>query len=164
MPLCPNKASRLFLSDAFIHEGRRLMAKKPSISNAAAIKACDKITSLLDGASKAVLKLYSGTQPLNVDTPITSQVELAALTMSNPAFGAASDLAPGATAVANAIATAIASATALATWVRVFNSSGVAIIDGSAGTSDADAILDATSIQAGTIVQCVSFKYNVRET
>lgn len=141
------------------------MAKQPSVSNVAAKAACDKILGILDiSSTPAVMRIYSGTQPANTDTPVTSQTLLADLKFNTPAFPPAADATPGAVATANPLDTAIALDTGNATWFRAVAATGVAVLDGSVGLSDADAIIDATNIQAGTIVQCISFKYTFRET
>ncbi len=141
------------------------MAKQPSISNVAAKAACDAILNILDISSEeGIMRIYSGTQPANTDTAIGGQVVLAELGMSGPAFPPATDATPGAVATANTINTSIAIATGLAKWFRLFAATGIAVLDGSVGLTDADAIIDATSIQQGTIVQCISFKYTFRET
>lgn len=141
------------------------MAKQPSISNTAAKAACDAILGILDISSEeGIMRVYSGTQPTNTDTAVGGQTLLAEMSMSGPAFPPAADAAPGAVATANSIDTTIALDTGLAKWFRLFSATGIAVLDGSVGLSDADAIIDATSIQAGTIVQCISFKYTFRET
>ena len=141
------------------------MATAPSISNVAALAACNAIVDLLDGgAGAALLRIYDGTQPANVDTAITSQVLLAELTCSDPAFGAAADAAPNATATASAITSdTSANATGTATWFRAVDSNGLGIIDGSVGTASADLILDSVSITAGQTVAVNSWTFTVPE-
>lgn len=142
------------------------MAKKPSISNLAAKNACDEITVLLDaGAGAAKLRIYDGTQPADVDTAISTQTLLAELTMSDPAFGAAGDGAPGGQATAGTITDdTSANATGTASWFRAVDSNNVAVVDGSAGTSAADLILDSVSITAGQTVKVNSWVLTMRET
>jgi len=141
------------------------MATAPSISNVAALAACNAIVDLLDGGAGAgLLRIYDGTQPANVDTAITSQVLLAELTCSDPAFGAAADAAPNATATASAITSdTSANATGTATWFRAVDSNGLGIIDGSVGTASADLILDSVSITAGQTVAVNSWTFTVPE-
>lgn len=142
------------------------MAKKPSISNLAARNACDEIAALLDGgAGPGKLRIYDGTQPADVDTAITTQNLLAELTLSDPAFGAAGDGNPGGEATAGTITDdSSADASGTATWFRAVDSNGTAVIDGSAGTSNADLILDSTSITAGQTVKVNSWLLTHRET
>ena len=144
------------------------MAKQPSISNLAARNAVDEITVLLDeaGGDEGRIRIYDGTQPADVDTPITSQVLLAELQLSNPAFGAAVDNNPGALALGNAISDdTFANASGTASWFRCLTKSGIAVIDGSIGsTSSFDMIVDSLSIVVGQTVQVISFKYSMAET
>ncbi len=141
------------------------MPKQPSISNLAARDACNQITAKLDGASPGLLRIYSGTQPARADDAITSQVLLAELTLSNPAFAAAVDGNPGGRATANPITDdTSANNSGTATWFRAVNSAGVAAIDGSAGTSNSDLILDSTTITAGQTVKVNSFIVTMKET
>lgn len=142
------------------------MAKKPSIANLAARNACDEIAVLLDaGAGAGKVRIYDGTQPADVDTAVTSQTLLAELPMSDPAFAAAVDGAPGGDATAGSITDdTSANATGTASWFRAVDSNNVAVIDGSAGTSNADLILDSTSITSGQTVKINSWVLTMRET
>jgi hypothetical protein len=142
------------------------MALATRISNAAAIAACDAIVDLIDGGAGAgLLRIYDGTQPTDPDTAIGAQNLLAELTLSDPAFGAAADAAPGGRATASAITTdASANATGTASWFRVVTSAGTAIIDGSVGTSGADLNLNTTSIVLGASVAVTSWTFTVPES
>jgi hypothetical protein len=142
------------------------MALATRISNAAAIAACDAIVDLIDGGAGAgLLRIYDGTQPTDPDTAIGAQNLLAELTLSDPAFGAAADAAPGGRATASSITTdASANATGTASWFRVVTSAGTAIIDGSVGTSGADLNLNTTSIVLGASVAVTSWTFTVPES
>lgn len=141
------------------------MANNTTISNAAALAACNAIVDLIDVGGTGKLRIYSGTQPTNPDVAIGSQVLLAELTLSSPAFGNAADLNPGARATANAITSdTSANATGTATWFRVVNQAGTAIIDGSVGTSGADLNIATTSIVSGATVSVSSWTVTMRET
>lgn len=110
----------------------------------------DKITA--DVGASALLKIYDGTQPAGPGTAITSQVLLATLTC-NATF------APGAASgvlTANAIASGTAGNTGTASWFRLTTSGGTAHVDGTVGTSLADAIIDNTSIVSGQTVSCTA--------
>ena len=142
------------------------MPKQPSISNLAARNACDEVTALLDaGAGAGKLRIYDGTQPADEDTAITTQNLLAELTLSDPAFGAAADGNPGGEATANSITDdTSANASGTATWFRGVDSNNNGVIDGSCGTSNADLILDSTTITAGQTVKVNSWVLTQRET
>lgn len=142
------------------------MALNTTISNAAAIAACDAIVDLLDaGAGAAIIRIYDGAQPANPDVAVGAQVLLAQLTCTDPAFGAAADAAPGGRATASAITDdASADNTGTASWFRALDSNLLAIIDGSVGTTDADLILDSVSITAGQTVSVNSWTVTMPES
>ena len=121
------------------------------ISNATAIAACNAIVDLLDGGT---LRIYDGTQPADPDTAVSTQNILSEHTLGTPAFGAASDGNPGGEATANAIADdTSANNTGTATWFRISLSGGAAAIDGTAGTSGTDLIIDDANIVSGQTVK-----------
>lgn len=100
------------------------------------------------------IELYTGTQPATPDTALSGNTLLATLTLGATAFGASS----GGTKTANAIGSATAVATGVCTFFRAFKSDGVtAVIDGSAGTSGTDMILNSTAISSGATVSCSSW-------
>ena len=142
------------------------MALATRLSNAAAKAACDAIVDLIDGGSgPGLVRIYDGTQATDPDTAVGAQVLLAELTCSDPAFGAAADAAPGGRATANAVTSdASANATGTATWFRVVDSNGVAIFDGSVGTSSADMIINSVSISSGAAVAITSWTFTVPES
>ena len=142
------------------------MVKQPSISNAAAIAACNAIVDKVDdpGGDQGRLRIYGGTQPADTDTPVTSQPLLVDFQLPWPAFGNAQDASPKAVAVANSIPNVVAVGSGTATWFRVVTKSGVAVFDGNVGVVDEDCIVDNTTVQAGQTVQVLAIKYHVRET
>ena len=124
------------------------------ISVAARNGAADGVVDLLDAnASPGYIEIRDGTQPANPGTAASGTL-LATLTLSDPAFGAAD----GGTATANAIADDTdAAASGTATWFRAYDGAGVAVIDGSAGESGTDLILDDAAIVAGGTVSISSW-------
>ena len=79
------------------------MATNTRISNECAILACDAVVDNLDeGTSNAVIQGRTGTQPADPDTAVTGTL-LFTLPCSDPAFGNASDAAPGGQATASAV-------------------------------------------------------------
>ncbi len=142
------------------------MATATTISNAAAIAACNAVVDLLDaGAGAALIRIYDGTQPTNSDVAISTQTLLAELTCSDPAFGAAADAAPGGRATASAITDdSSANATGTASWFRAVDSNGLAVLDGSVGTSGADLNLNTVSITSGATVSVSSWTVTMPET
>ena len=100
----------------------------------------------------ALIKIYSGTQPANANTAISSQTLLASLPVSG-SFGTDSN----GTITLSAVTAATAVATGTASFFRIFKSDGTTVVmDGSVGTSAADMILDNTSIATGQTVSITS--------
>lgn len=104
------------------------------------------------------LDIYDGIQPETGDSPITDQILLAELRFGNPAFSGA----------VNGVITAIeitaanAVATGIAKWFRCFKSDGsTALLDGSAGTSLCNLILNTVNIEMGAEVSINSFQHTV---
>jgi hypothetical protein len=129
-----------------------------SIKNTRAITNCDAIVDDCDLGStnpSATLRIYAGTVPTDVDTALTGQTLLAELVMSNPAFGAAADINPGARATASAVTNdSTANNTGTATFFRIFDRNDVARLQGTASVSGGggDLQLNSAAIQSGTIV------------
>jgi hypothetical protein len=102
--------------------------------------------------SSALFNLYSGTQPANANTALTTQVLLVSMPISG-AFGTDTN---GTLTLGSVIATgAVASGTA--GFFRIFKSDGTSVImDGSVGLSGADLILNTVDIVAGQSVDITS--------
>ena len=123
------------------------------ISVAARNAAADGVVDLLDVGGAGTIEIRTGTQPANPGTAASGTL-LATLTLSDPAFGAAT----GGTATANAIADDTdAAASGTATWFRAYSGAGTAVIDGSAGETGTDLILDDAAIVAGGTVSISSW-------
>lgn len=106
----------------------------------------------------ALLDIYDGTQPAGPGTAVTSQTKLGTLTGGSPFAPATSS----GVITANALTQdSSADATGTATWYRLKTSGGTAIIDGSVGTSNADLILNTTSIVSGGPISVSSFTYTM---
>lgn len=130
------------------------MATNPYISNAAAIAALNAVVDLVDaGAGAGTLRIYSGTPPADADAALAGNTLLAQLTMSDPAFGAASDGTGEATVSASAISDdTSADNTGTASFFRLLDSDTNVVFQGTCGTADADLILDSVAISAGVTV------------
>ena len=115
----------------------------------------DQITTKV-GASGAI-DLYSGTQPANPDTAITSQVLLATLPASATFAPASSAGVLTANAFSAGTGTASAGAGTVATWFRLRTSAGVGVIDGTVGISGADLNLTNTNIAQNQPVSISGF-------
>lgn len=104
-------------------------------------------------SNSGVLYIYTGPQPANASVAVTTQTELAILTMGATAFGGAS----AGVATANAITGALADASGTAVWFRLYKSDATTVIlDGSVGTSSADLVLDNVVITSGQLVSVSS--------
>jgi hypothetical protein len=126
------------------------MANNVTRSTACKNAMLDAQSALLAGGS---LNLYTGAQPAGPGVAITSQVLVVTLQFSSPAFAAAS----AGVAVANAIASGTAVAAGTVTWFRCLSASGVAVTDGTVGTSGCDATIPDTAIALGATVPCSAF-------
>jgi len=105
----------------------------------------------------ALIKLYTGTQPANANTALSSNTLLVTLTISG-AFGTDSN----GTLTFNTVSNGTAVAAGTATFFRIYKSDGTTVVmDGSVGTSSADLVLNTTTvaindtvaISSGTIVR-----------
>jgi len=126
-----------------------------SISNTAALDACDAIVDLCEAgtaASFALLVIYEGSVPADADTALGGGNNvLASLTMSNPAFGAADPMTAStpATATANSITDdASADAGGEASFFRILDLDATPVIQGAVSTSGAELNLNTTTIVA----------------
>lgn len=140
-----------------------------SISNVAAKAACDAIVDLCEGGTPpAVLRIYDGTPPADVDTALSGNTLLAELVMSNPAFGAAADANPGGRATASAITSdASANNTGTASFFRILTGTALTpILQGSVSATGGggDLQLATVSIVAAAIVAITSLTVTMPET
>jgi len=138
-----------------------------SIPNSQAIIACDAFVDACDlgsGVPQAILVIYSGTPPALVDSALSGNTVLAQLNMSNPAFGAAVDINPGARATASAISDdTAADATGTATFFRIFDRDSVPRIQGTVGTSGTELVMNSVAIQVGAAVVITSLTVTMPE-
>lgn len=140
------------------------------INNSQAINACDTVVDAIDGGTGAgLLRIFNGTQPTNADDTVGTATLLAELTLSDPAFGNASDQNPDAQATANSISDdTSANASGTATWFRAVTSGATAsaagIIDGDVGTTSGfDLNLDSANISSGATVSVTSWTITMPE-
>ena len=138
------------------------------ITNNSAKAALDAIVDRVDlgsGTASGHLKIYSGSVPTDADTALGAQVLLADLAMSNPAFGAAADNAPGAIATASAITQdSSADAGGTASFFRIVDRDGNAVMQGACATSGSQLNLVTTTIVATQPVQVTSLTVTLPES
>ena len=112
------------------------------------------LDSALNVLNSGFLEIYDGTQPATPDVAVSTQVKLAKLNLSATAFGAASS----GVKTANSLTSASGLAASTATWFRAFKSDDTtAVIDGSAGTSGTDLVLNTAAITIGGTVSVTSW-------
>lgn len=136
------------------------MALAPSITTANRNLACDIVVDQVDiGNEPGQLRIYGGPKPANADAALSGNTLLAALVMSDPAFGNATN----GQAIAAVIAQdASADASGTATFFRVGSmNSGVfsVVFQGEVGTAGSDLNLNTTAISAGGTVAVSSLTY-----
>ena len=113
------------------------------------------VASLVDaGTGAGLIRLYSGTRPATGGA-ITTQVLLASLTFSDPAFGAPSNGSMTANSIGSDLS---ADDSGTATWFRIENSDGTFVADGNVGVfgSGADLELSTNIITDGGSVSLVA--------
>ena len=133
------------------------MALTFQISNAAAQAMLTALGNQIDAGTQAVINIYSGTQPDDVETAASGTL-LAELLCNATAFSGISDTNPGARATFAAITPdSSANNSGTAGYFRIFTQTGgTAVCQGSVGTSGADLNLNTTSITAGSQVSITS--------
>lgn len=104
--------------------------------------------------TSSLIRIYSGTPPVNVGTALAGNTLLAELPCSATAFASAS----GGVLTANAISNdTSADAAGTATFFRHVTSGGTAVIQGTVGTSGADLNLGTTTFSIGLVVSISSY-------
>jgi hypothetical protein len=98
-------------------------------------------------ATNSQFNLYSGTQPANATTAITTQVLLVSMPIAG-VFGTDSN----GTLTLGAVTQTNAAASGTASFFRIFKSDNSVVMDGSVGLSSADLILNSVDIAAGQSV------------
>lgn len=137
-----------------------------SISNEAAIAACAAFTAKIDeGVAASLLRIYGGSAPATADTAIGAQPVLVEFALPDPAFGAPTDLDPGAIATANAIDPVTAAATGTASFFRMLNGDGDVVLQGSVSDTGGagDLKLSSTAIIMDIDVTVVSLTVTMPE-
>lgn len=124
------------------------MATNAKTLIAARNRALDAAFDVLDSGK---FKVYDSSQPTDCDTALGAQVLLANLPMNADSFAAASAASKAANAITN---DSSADATGTATWVTMTTSGDQREIDGSAGTSGANANFNSVAISSGAAVAC----------
>jgi hypothetical protein len=133
------------------------LASTSNLSTRAAVDAVVDRLDLGSGTASAHCLIYSGTPPADADTALSGNTLLADLAMANPAFGAAADAAPGATATAGAITDdTAANATGTATFARLVDRDGTVILQVTVGTSGTELIINSAAIQVNATVKVTS--------
>jgi len=123
-----------------------------TLTTAARNAACDAIVDLVDaGTGAGTIELKSAA------STVAGTNEVATLTFSDPAFGAASS----GVATAGTITDDTNATGGTASHFTVFDSDGNAVWQGTVATSGADLNLSSTTIGAGSTVTISSFTFTV---
>ena len=148
------------------------MSLDPRLALQTALDMCDGGVDAADaGSSNAILRLYTGAPPANVDDAATGTV-LGDMPMSDPAFGAAADENPGARAAAAAITSDFSADNGgVAGYYRLWTSNdGVtplnAVMQGTAGEAadTTNLTLDDKTIVVGGQIDITAFTFDVNES
>ena len=141
------------------------MALQTRIGNGLAIAMVNVVDDEMSGGAAApFLRVFDGTQPAGADVAVSTQKFGVSATLPDPAFGGATDGAPGGLITANTIVSAIITSTITATWFRVFDSDSSAILDGSAGTASTDMILNTVALVTSAIMAFTSWTITMPES
>lgn len=125
-----------------------------SISSAVATSVADVLTAAVNGGSGAgTLKVYTGSKPATVATGVTGTL-LATFTLEDP--NAAGAVAGVSTWDMTPAISAVVAASGTAGYFRVADSAGVAVMDGTVGTSGADLNFSAVAWTSGGTVELTS--------
>ena len=132
------------------------MPKNTQLATSVINEQADVLGRKLDGG---VVRIYSGTQPANANTALTSQVLLAEFVLPNPSAPAAVN---GLLSLAT-IPSTIAVATGTARWFRCLTSGGAPVLDGSAGlaTDNPNLSLPVVDFVSGSQVFIDAFAHTV---
>lgn len=105
------------------------MSKNTQLASAVVSAQADLLADLLAGG---YLRIYSGAQPANADTAVTTQTLLVQLRFATPAAPPAVN----GLLTFNALISGVASATGTATWCRALASDGATVVfDGTVGVA-----------------------------
>jgi hypothetical protein len=115
----------------------------------------DNLTARCSGGT---IKVYTGTRPASADDELPAGgILILAYDLPTPCFPASVDGNPNAVATANVLGASVAEDSGVATWFRVESSASVPVMDGNVGTTDADLILESTTIANGQSVSISSW-------
>lgn len=132
------------------------MAHNLQLSYAACNAEADALASLANGGK---LVFYAGSMPAGADEALGEAVQLAELTLADPAFGPAVN---GIITSYPIAADTSADATGTATFFRVYQADGTTcLIQGTVGTSDCDLIMNSVGFSAGAQVSVALLVYAV---
>ena len=127
------------------------MSRRATISTESRNSALNAIVALLAGG---YLRIYSGTQPPTPDVT-TVEPQLIEVRLGDPAFAASRG---GSASVNGMTSTGPATETGRPTWCRFLRADGnTGVIDGTVGTDNANVVILASEIVAGseiTITNC----------
>jgi hypothetical protein len=133
------------------------MSLKPRLTKLAVDAEAEAISKLLDGGW---CEFFDGNPPDEPEGPPAAASLLARCKFAEKAFGRANN----GILVANKAERAVAVATGEPTWMRCTTPDGRVIMDGTAGTSNANAVMNAKSMVQGQFVDITGFKFVIPKT
>jgi hypothetical protein len=125
-----------------------------TISFNGTIRDAHATTVVTNAGTNAYIRIYSGTRPANPGTALSGNTLLAELRGNATQFGTVSG---GVVTLSATTAATTGVVAGTASWFRVYASNGTtAVLDGTAGTSGTDLILNTAAITAGGTVTITS--------
>lgn len=132
------------------------------LTNTIASLLADAIDNDVNAGGAGKIIIYNGTEPATADTALSGNTVLATFTLSNPAFGAASN---GVITLSGTPLTVAASASGTATFFRLLRNNGTTVVlQGAVGTSGQQLNLNTTTITSGVNVTITSGTVTVPTT
>lgn len=145
------------------------------ISNAAAQAMANALDDTVNGGSgAAILRIYAGSVPTDADAALGSPTLLGTIVLNDPAFGDATDAAPGARITLDidpAVEDSAADASGTAAFWRIWSTNDGAtplnsVMQGTCGTSPGDGVLvmATTTVTAGVAIPITSLTVTMPES
>ena len=130
------------------------MAANPFVTQAVAQDMLTALESAANAGTAAIITGYAGTPPADGDAALSNNDDLFDLTCSASIFASKTDGAPGAVGTFDEITEdSSANDTGTLTFFRILTqAAGTVVFQGTAATSDADMIINTTSISSGSTV------------
>jgi hypothetical protein len=120
--------------------------------------ACDAVvdrTDLGTAETEGKIRVYSGSQPTSANDAPTGTL-LAEVDLDNPAFGDSGAVTDGVASLLGVPLSAAGITDGVAGWFRIVNRDLATVVDGEVGTTDAEMIVNTTSVGTGVTFEILS--------